>query len=61
VVEPQDGKNIEDVLGSNLLDINQRFTNLVRVTGYPTSSDQPVTCINLPLKGPRKDIRPEPS
>lgn len=46
VVEPHDGKNIEDVLGSNLLGVNQGFGNIVRVTGYPTSSDEPVTCIN---------------
>ena len=46
ILEPRDGKNIEDVLGSNLLGINQGFGNIVRVTGYPTSSDEPVTCIN---------------
>ena len=46
VLEPLNGKNIGDVLGSNLLGIDQGFTNLVRVTGYPTSSDEPVTCIN---------------
>jgi V8-like Glu-specific endopeptidase len=46
VVEPLDGRNIEDVLGSNLLGIDQGFGNLVRVTGYPTDSGAPVTCIN---------------
>jgi V8-like Glu-specific endopeptidase len=46
VLEPRDGRNIADVLGSNLLGINQGFGNIVRVTGYPTSSGEPVTCIN---------------
>jgi len=46
VLQPLNGKNIADVLGSNLLGINQGFGNIVRVTGYPTSADEPVTCIN---------------
>jgi V8-like Glu-specific endopeptidase len=46
VLDPLNGKNIADVLGSNLLGIDQGFGNIVRVTGYPTSSGEPVTCIN---------------
>jgi V8-like Glu-specific endopeptidase len=50
VLDPLNGKNIADVLGSNLLGIDQGFGNIVRVTGYPTSSDEPVTCINKTTK-----------
>jgi V8-like Glu-specific endopeptidase len=46
ILQPLNGKNIADVLGSNLLGINQGFGNIVRVTGYPTSAEEPVTCIN---------------
>ena len=46
VLKPDDGKNIEDVLGANQLGIDPGYRNLVRVTGYPASADAPVTCIN---------------
>ncbi|GAA4506704.1 hypothetical protein GCM10023191_064170 [Actinoallomurus oryzae] len=57
VLEPLNGKNIADVLGANLLGINQGFTNLVRVTGYPKSSDKPVTCINRTTKKMKYQMR----
>jgi V8-like Glu-specific endopeptidase len=41
----RDGKNIEQVLGANKLGINKGFDNVVRVTGYPTNSDKPITCM----------------
>ena len=44
VLGPDDGKNIEDVLGANQLGIDPGYRNLVRVTGYPASQDAPVTC-----------------
>lgn len=46
VLEPNDGNNIEDVLGANEIEFNAGFSNLVRVTGYPSSTDAPVTCWN---------------
>lgn len=46
VLKPNDGKNIEDVLGANEIEFNAGFSNLVRVTGYPSSTDAPVTCWN---------------
>ena len=46
VLKPDDGKNIQDVLGANQIGFNAGFTNLVRVTGYPSSADAPVTCKN---------------
>jgi len=44
VLKPDDGKNIEDVLGANQLGIDPGYRNLVRVTGYPAGADVPVTC-----------------
>jgi V8-like Glu-specific endopeptidase len=46
VLEPNDGKNIQDVLGANELAFNAGYSNLVRVTGYPSSANAPVTCLN---------------
>ena len=44
VLKPYDGKNIEEVLGANQLGIDPGYENLVRVTGYPSSKNAPVTC-----------------
>jgi V8-like Glu-specific endopeptidase len=46
VLAPRDGENIEDVLGANRLGFDPGYQNLVRVTGYPSSADAPITCIN---------------
>jgi V8-like Glu-specific endopeptidase len=46
VLKPDDGKNIEDVLGANKLGFNAGYSHLVRVTGYPSTANAPVTCIN---------------
>ncbi len=46
VLKPLDGKNVEEVLGANQLDIDPGYRNLVRVTGYPASADAPVSCVN---------------
>ena len=46
VLNPNGGKNIQDVLGANEIAFNAGYPNLVRVTGYPSSADAPVTCLN---------------
>ena len=46
VLKPNDGTNIEEVLGANQLGIDPAYQNRVRVTGYPASEDAPVTCVN---------------
>lgn len=46
MLQPLKGKNIEEVLGANRLGINQGFQNVVRVTGYPRSGEEAITCIN---------------
>jgi V8-like Glu-specific endopeptidase len=57
ILEPLNGKNIADVLGSNLLGVNQGFGNVVRVTGYPMTSDSPVTCVNTTSKEDKYQMR----
>jgi V8-like Glu-specific endopeptidase len=46
VLEPHDGRNIEDILGANRLAFDPPYQQLVRVTGYPASGDAPITCLN---------------
>jgi V8-like Glu-specific endopeptidase len=46
VLKPLNGKNIEDVLGANTILFKSGFKHLVRVTGYPSSSDAPISCTN---------------
>jgi V8-like Glu-specific endopeptidase len=38
------GKTVEQVAGANALGIDQPTAALVRVTGYPDTRDQPITC-----------------
>jgi V8-like Glu-specific endopeptidase len=42
----QDNRNIQDVLGANQIAFGTRARQLVRVTGYPSNADAPVTCQN---------------
>lgn len=46
VLKPHDGENIQEVLGANRLGDDLRYQYLVHVTGYPSSSDAPITCVN---------------
>ncbi len=46
VLKPNDGRNIQSVLGANQIGFNAGYSHLVRVTGYPSTADAPVTCIN---------------
>lgn len=49
-VAPLNGQNIEDVLGANDLGINEGFTNVVRVVGYPAHGEDPISCVNRTSK-----------
>jgi V8-like Glu-specific endopeptidase len=40
------GKNIEDVLGANTLGVDKGFTNVVQITGYPSTASAPISCFN---------------
>jgi V8-like Glu-specific endopeptidase len=46
VLQPRNGENIQQVLGANQLGFDSGYQYLVRVTGYPSSSDTPITCVN---------------
>lgn len=57
VLQPLDGKNIEDVLGANQIGFDAGFSNLVRVTGYPSSANVPVTCRNWTSQQSARQVR----
>src|SRR6516225_5488017 len=57
VLKPDDGKNIEEVLGANQLSIDPGYENLVRVTGYPASKDAPVTCTGATSEQSESQLR----
>jgi V8-like Glu-specific endopeptidase len=46
VLQPNDGRNIEQVLGANQLMTDTGYRYLVHVTGYPASANAPITCVN---------------
>jgi V8-like Glu-specific endopeptidase len=46
VLHPNNGQNIQDVIGSNDIRFDAGYSNLVRVTGYPSGGNAPVTCKN---------------
>ncbi|AKA04928.1 hypothetical protein SAZ_22595 [Streptomyces noursei ZPM] len=50
VLDAKQGKEIQDVLGGNTLGIDRGFDNQVKITGYPTSRDTPISCQNRTTK-----------
>jgi V8-like Glu-specific endopeptidase len=46
VLQSHDGKNIQQVLGANRLNVDSGYHYPVRVTGYPDSANAPITCRN---------------
>lgn len=57
VLNSRNGKNIEDVLGSNNLGFNPAYHTAVRVTGYPDSANTPVACRNWTTKHSATQLR----
>ncbi|PNE36444.1 hypothetical protein AOB60_40995 [Streptomyces noursei] len=49
-LDSKDGKEIQDILGGNTLGIDRGFDNEVKITGYPTSRDTPISCQNRSTK-----------
>jgi V8-like Glu-specific endopeptidase len=45
-LKPHEGKNIQDVLGGNMVEFNSGYRHYVRVTGYPSGVGAPITCDN---------------
>ncbi|MET9296665.1 trypsin-like serine protease [Streptomyces sp. NPDC003077] len=50
ILQDKDGEQIQDVLGGNTLGINRGFENDVKITGYPSDSDTPISCHNRTTK-----------
>ncbi|MFD9595507.1 trypsin-like serine peptidase [Kitasatospora sp. NPDC059973] len=46
VVQPQGGRQVQQVLGANRLGVDRGHRLPVKVTGYPGASDVPITCSN---------------
>ncbi|HEY1824246.1 MAG TPA: serine protease [Trebonia sp.] len=46
ILQSHDGENIQQVLGASQLGYDSGYRYLVRVTGYPSSVDAPITCLN---------------
>ncbi|MER6029495.1 trypsin-like serine protease [Streptomyces sp. NPDC001851] len=59
VVDQKDGKDIQDLLGGNTLGTNRGFDHKVKITGYPTSRDTPISCQNRTTKFSDTQLRIE--
>ncbi|MFF1906103.1 trypsin-like serine peptidase [Kitasatospora sp. NPDC058218] len=46
VVQPQGGRQVQQVLGANRLGVDRGYRLPVKVTGYPGTSEVPITCSN---------------
>jgi V8-like Glu-specific endopeptidase len=46
VVQPSDGRTIQDVVGASQLGTDSGYRYQVRVTGYPDGGDAPISCVN---------------
>ncbi|MFC9235916.1 trypsin-like serine peptidase [Streptomyces decoyicus] len=57
VLDKKNGKQIQDVLGGNTLGIDRGFDNEVKITGYPTSRDTPISCQNRTTKYSSTQLR----
>jgi V8-like Glu-specific endopeptidase len=40
------GRDIEDVLGGNVLGVDKGFDRIVQITGYPADASAPISCLN---------------
>ncbi|MES4892950.1 trypsin-like serine protease [Streptomyces sp. NPDC096012] len=59
VLDQKSGKNIQDLLGGNTLGTDRGFANKVKITGYPTSRDTPISCQNRTTKFSDAQLRIE--
>jgi V8-like Glu-specific endopeptidase len=50
LLDKKDGKQIQDDLGGNTLGIDRGFDNEVKITGYPSSRETPISCRNRTTK-----------
>ncbi|MBF9069725.1 trypsin-like serine peptidase [Streptacidiphilus fuscans] len=47
LLEPLDGRPVQQVVGANRIAVDQGFDHVVTITGYPNSSEEPITCTDL--------------
>jgi V8-like Glu-specific endopeptidase len=47
LLQPLNGRTVEQVVGANRIAVDQGFDHLVTVTGYPDTSEKPITCSDL--------------
>ncbi|MFJ2778418.1 MULTISPECIES: trypsin-like serine peptidase [unclassified Kitasatospora] len=57
VVQSQNGQQVQQVLGANKLGVNRGHRLPVRVTGYPGTSDVPITCANTTVEQSPTQLR----
>ncbi len=57
VLQKHDGENIEQVLGANRLGTDYKYIYFVHVTGYPNSSNAPITCVNWTSQWTTTELR----
>ncbi|MEU9110680.1 trypsin-like serine protease [Streptomyces sp. NPDC048483] len=57
ILDKNDGTQIQDVLGGNTLGIDRGFDNEVKITGYPTSRNTPISCQNRTTKFSNTQLR----
>jgi len=57
VLKPHVGQNIQQVLGANRLGTGLGDQHLVHVTGYPSSSSAPITCVNWTSRFSNSQLR----
>ena len=57
VLEPHDGKNIEDILGANRLGLDTGYQYLGRVTGSRDSDAHSITCLNYTSEESASQLR----
>jgi V8-like Glu-specific endopeptidase len=57
IVKPQNGRQVQQVLGGNSLGVNKGYQLPVKVTGYPSSGDVPITCANMTTEQSSTQLR----
>lgn len=57
VVQPQGGKQVQQVLGANKLGVDKGYQLPVRMTGYPSTADVPITCMNTTAEQSATQLR----
>lgn len=57
VLKPLHDKNIQQVLGADTIAFDAGFRHLVLVSGYPSSADAPISCVNWTSKQSRYQLK----